>query len=122
MHKQYQNVNEVEDAIAELEYKQKTFSHKSASEESKMIKEIEQLKATLPKAKQFSLLKPSADKLYAEKKALLVQVSGIQAKLDVQNAEIEKLRQQMEEIKENQIDVKGEAEKVSKEIDKLSQD
>jgi uncharacterized coiled-coil DUF342 family protein len=71
MHKDYRNVSEVQAAIDELEHKQKTYSHKSASDEAKLIREIEQLKASLPKAKQFSTLKPKADKLYAEKKALL---------------------------------------------------
>ena len=50
MHKNHHNVDQVESAIAELEHKQKTFSHKSAAEEGKLIKEIEQLKASLPKA------------------------------------------------------------------------
>lgn len=109
-------------AINELENKHKTYSHKSASEESKMIKEIETLKASLPKAKHFSTLKPKADKLYAEKKVLLEQVKGFKSSLDAQNEEIEKLRKEMETIKENQQDVKGEADKVSKDIDKLTQD
>ena len=58
MNKQYQSADQVAQAIIELENKHKTYSHKSASEESKMIKEIELLKASLPKAKQFSQLKP----------------------------------------------------------------
>jgi|SanBayMetagenome_1026888.scaffolds.fasta_scaffold307030_2 hypothetical protein len=41
MHKQYNTVAEVQEAIDTLEHKQKTTSHKSASEESKLIKEIE---------------------------------------------------------------------------------
>ena len=102
MHKQYHNVNDVQAAIDELDMKQKTYSHKSASDEAKIIKEIEQLKASLPKAKQFSTLKPKADKLYAEKKVLLEQVRGFRASLDSQQAEIEKLRKEMETIKESQ--------------------
>lgn len=53
---------------------------------------------------------------------LLEEVKGYRARLDVQNAEIEKLRKEMESIRETQQDVKGEADKVSKDIDKLSQD
>lgn len=117
MHKQHHNVNDVQAAIDELDMKQKTYSHKSASDEAKIIKEIEQLKASLPKAKQFSTLKPKADKLYAEKKVLLEQVKGFRASLDSQQAEIEKLRKEMETIKENQQDVRGEADKVSKDIE-----
>lgn len=101
MHKNYHNVDQVESEIADLEHRQKTYSHKSASDEAKLIREIEQLKASLPKAKQFSTLKPKADKLYAEKKVLLEQVKGYRARLDEQNAEIEKLRKEMETIKEN---------------------
>ena len=107
-------------AIRELEHKQKTFSHKSAADETKLIREIEQLKASLPKAQKLSTLKPQADKLYASKKALLEQVKGFRVILDEQNAEIEKLRKEMETIKENQQETKGEADKISKEIDKLT--
>lgn len=101
MNKQYQSADQVAQAIIELENKHKTYSHKSASEESKMIKEIELLKASLPKAKQFSLLKPKQDKLYAEKKGLLEQVRAFKTQLDAQNLEIEKLRKEMEVIKES---------------------
>jgi len=65
-------------------------------------------------------LKPTADKLYTSKKALLEQVKGFRSILDEQNAEIEKLRKEMETIKENQQETKGESDKISKEIDRLT--
>jgi uncharacterized coiled-coil DUF342 family protein len=101
MSKQYTSFEQVQNAINELEHKQKTTSHKSASEETKLIKEIELLKASLPKAKQFSTLKPKQDKLYAEKKGLLTELNGYKARLDIQHEELEKLRKDMEAIKEN---------------------
>ena len=67
---------------SDLDHKQKTTSHKSASEEAKIIKELEQLKASLPHAKKFSGLKPRADKLYAEKKVKSEEVKVVRALID----------------------------------------
>lgn len=102
-----------------MDHKQKTSSHKSASDESKIIKELEQLKKSLPVAIEFSKLKPRADKLYTEKKAKLEEVKVVRATVDQQNAEIEKLRAEMETIKEQQQDTRGEADKITIEIDKI---
>lgn len=100
MHKDHHSVKDVQEAIQELDHRQKTSTHKSATDEEKIIKELEMLKRSLPKAKLFSGLKPKADKLYAEKKAKLEEVKGVRTIVDAQNLEIEKLRAEMEVIKE----------------------
>ena len=54
MHPDYRSAEHVTAAIQSMEYKQKTSSFKSANEENKLIKEIEVLKASMPKATRFS--------------------------------------------------------------------
>lgn len=58
MHGDYKTAEDVSNAIKSLEYKQKTSSFKSAVDEKKLIQEIEQLKASVPKAKRYSEIKP----------------------------------------------------------------
>jgi hypothetical protein len=122
MHKEHHTVKDVQEAIAELEYRQKTTTHQSAPEEEKMIKEIAQLKASLPRAKKFSQIKPKTDELYTEKKKVLEEVKKIRKVVDAKNVEIEEIRDQLEKAKESQQDVRGEADKVTVDIDALSEE
>ena len=53
MHKDFHSVAEVKEGIKRLEFEQKTTSFKSSGEENQLIKQIEQLKASVPKAERF---------------------------------------------------------------------
>ena len=100
MHKEYHGVDEVRDAIKHLEYEQKTTSFKSAVEENKLIKEIETLKASIPKAERFSEIKPKVKEYNEKKKEIwgqLKEQKSIAAKHEV---EIEGYRKEMEAHKE----------------------
>jgi len=52
----YRTEEEVKEAVKELEYRHKTGAFKSLNEENQLIKHIDAVKASLPKAKRFSEL------------------------------------------------------------------
>ena len=66
MHAQYHTEDQVKQGIKELEY-QMTTRTLNATQEQKMIKEISNLKKSIPSAKRFSELDPLIKQLKADK-------------------------------------------------------
>ena len=88
MHKDYHGVDEVKAGIKELEYKQKVTSL-TAQQESQVIREIEQLKASIPKAQRFDDIKPKIGELNAAKKEVWDKLKGVKAEVQAHEGEIE---------------------------------
>lgn len=122
MHKDYHGVEEVRDAIKHLEYEQKTTAFKSAVEENKLIKEIETLKASIPKAERFSEIKPKVKEYNEKKKEIWGQLKEQKAIAAKHEVEIEAYRKEMEAHKEAQSDVKEQADLISEDINKAQEE
>jgi uncharacterized coiled-coil DUF342 family protein len=67
MHSEYRSLDQVKSAITSLEYRHKTCTFKTATEENKVIKEIEVLRASIPKATRYSEIKPLTTELVSLK-------------------------------------------------------
>ncbi len=78
-----------------MEYRMST-STISAAEETRTIKEIKQLKESIPKAKRFSEIEPSIKELKSQKNKIWAEVKKIRSEEDVLNGEMEKIRKQLE--------------------------
>lgn len=122
MHKDYHGVDEVKDAIKHLEYEQKTTSFKSAVDENKLIKEIETLKASVPKAERFSEIRPKVKEYNDKKKKIWEQLKEQRAIAGKHEVEIEGYRKEMEAQKEAKSDIKDQADLISKDINKTSEE
>jgi uncharacterized coiled-coil DUF342 family protein len=114
MHAEYQHFDQVKDAIKRLEQKHKTTTFKSGTEENKVIKEIETLKASLNKAKRFSDIKPLATELINKKSEIWAELKEVKKNVEAKELEIEGIRKQMEVVKDDKSDIKDQADKITK--------
>lgn len=110
---------QVTDEIKNLEYKHKMGSFKSSTDENKLIKQMEQLKASMPKATRFSELKPLATDLIGKKQKAWGDLKEIRKEVEVKEVEIEKVRKEMEHIKEGQTGVREQVTELTGEADAL---
>lgn len=117
MHAEYQHFDQVKDAIKRLEQKHKTTTFKSGTEENKVIKEIETLKASLPKAKRFSDIRPLVTDLINKKSVIWGELKEVKKQVEAKELEIEGIRKQMEVVKDDKSDIKYQADKITKEIE-----
>jgi len=62
MHRDYKNLDEIKDAIKNIESRLETTSL-SMQEEKKLIRELETLKNSVPAAERFAAIKPEVKKL-----------------------------------------------------------
>jgi len=121
MHKDYHSVDDVRAGIDELEYKQKVTTMTNQLERE-TIRQIEQLKRSVPKAERFSEIKPQIASLNGQKKEVWDKMKVVKAEVAEHEAEIEKIRKEIEIMREGQTDVKEQADAVSKQIDKIEED
>lgn len=117
MHAEYQHFDQVKEAIKRLEQKHKTTTFKSGTEENKVIKEIETLKASLPKAKRFSEIKPLVTDLISKKSEIWAELKEVKREVEAKELEIEGIRKQMEVVKDDKSDIKDQADKITKQIE-----
>ena len=95
MHKDYHSVDEVKRGIEELEYKQKVTTMTN-QQERETIRQIEQLKRSVPKAERFSEIKPQIASLNGQKKEVWDKMKVVKAEVAEHEAEIEKIRKEIE--------------------------
>ena len=113
MHKDYKDVEEVKEGIKFLENKQKVTTL-TAQQERDIIREIEKLKMSIPKAERFSEIKPKVAELNQQKQEVWAKLKVVKAEVQGHETEIEKIRKELEAIREEQTDVKEQADAVTK--------
>ncbi len=118
MHSEFRTAEQVQAAIKNLEYRHKTCTFNSATEENKVIKEMEQLRASIPKANRYSEIRPLTAELVGKKQAIWGELKAVKKVVEGKQARIEKLRKEMEVVKEGQTDVKEQADRITADIDK----
>lgn len=117
MVKGYNSTEDVIKGIEQLEYKQKTTSFKSAGEENKVLKEIDTLKASIPKVKRFSEIQPRCKVLYDEKQNVWKELKVVKAELGKHEEAVEAHRSEMARIQDEKSDVKDQASAISTDIE-----
>ena len=63
--------------------------------EGKVIKEIDQLKASVPSAERFSAIEPEMKALKAEKNTVWAQIKKIRGEEEVINKEMDKIKEDL---------------------------
>lgn len=106
----------VQNAIKEAEYEQNTTTFKSSTIEMQLVKKIEQLKSSVPKAKRLSEITPRVKEISEKRKEIWGHVKELKKQGDELKTVIEEHRQKMEEIREEQTDVKDQVEKINEVI------
>jgi predicted aspartyl protease len=64
------------------------------------------LKASLPKAKRFSEIKPIVTELINKKSVIWAELKEVKKQVDVKELEIEGIRKQMEVVKDDKSEIK----------------
>ena len=113
----YSSEEQIKEAIRQLEFKRMNTQFRSATEENKVIKEMDSLKASIPNAHKLNLIKPKVAELNNKKNEIFTELKEVKKDLAVRDAEIEGLRKEMEAVKEGQNENKAKGDKVTVEID-----
>jgi len=113
----YSSEEQIKEAIRQLEFKRMNTQFRSATEENKVIKEMDSLKSSIPNAHKLNLIKPKVAELNNKKNETYNELKEVKKDLAVREAEIEGLRKEMEAIKEGQNENKAKGDKVTVEID-----
>jgi len=114
-------VEDVNNEIKDLEYRMTTSSI-SAAEETRTIKELKQLKESIPKAKRFSEIEPSIKALKAEKNKLWAEVKKIRGEEDKLNAEMEKIRKELEQTDAEKDTTRAALDAIQVKIEKVDEE
>lgn len=78
----------------------------SAAQESKIIKEISQLKESIPLAKKFSTIDPQIKELKAQKNKIWTEIKKIRAEEDHLNVQMEGIRKDLEAMNQEKGEIK----------------
>lgn len=113
----YSTEEQIREAIRQLEFKRMNTQFRSSTEENKLIKEMDILKASIPNAHKLNLIKPKVAELKNQKDEIYTELKEVKKDLAVREAEIEGLRKEMEVIKEGQNETKAKGDTVTVEID-----
>lgn len=95
MHPQCHTVDAVNDQIKESERRLTTTSL-NAQSEAKLCKEIEVLKASIPKARRFTEIDNKIKELAQKKNGIYAEVKKIRSQEDALNKEMEDIRKELE--------------------------
>lgn len=76
-----------------------TTTLKSASDEKKLLAEMKKLKESIPQAERLLEIKPVADGLWDQKKAMNEKISALMEQITAQEGEVEGIRKELEEAK-----------------------
>ena len=104
----------VEDVTAEIKQSERrlTTTSMSSQAEGQLIKEIEVLKQSVPKAKRFSEIEPEIKELKAQKNKIWNDIKGFKGQEEVLNREIETIRKEMEQTNAEKNETLAAADKI----------
>jgi len=90
-----------------------TTTSMSSQAEGRLIKDIDILKASIPKARRYQEIDPKIKDLKAQKNKIWSEIKGIKGEEDVLNAEMEKIRKELEQTNAEKDETKASADKIS---------
>ena len=114
----------VEDVTSEIKQSERrlTTTSMSSQAEAQLIKEIEVLKQSVPKAKRFSEIEPEIKDLKAQKNKIWNDIKGFKGQEEVLNREIETIRKEMEQTNAEKNETLAAADKIQEQIEACDQE
>ena len=94
----------------------------NAQAEGKLIKEIDTLKASIPKAKRFSEIDPLIKELKAQKNKIWNEIKTIKHQEDILNKEMEDIRKELEQTNVEKDATRAEADKIQAQIEAIDEE
>lgn len=116
MHPDYRTVESAEQAVKQME-RRLTTTTMSGQQESRLIKEIDQLKGSFPKVQRYQEIEGEMSTLKTKKGKIWGEIKELRAKEDVLNQEMEKIRKELEETNQEKDETRAKADAASVEID-----
>lgn len=104
----------VEDVTSEIKNSERllTTTSMNAQAEAKLIKEIDVLKNSVPKARRFSEIEPEIKDLKAQKNKIWNEIKGFKGQEEELNKEIESIRKEMEQTNAEKNETLAQADKI----------
>ena len=121
MHATCHTVEDVQSEIKDLERRLTTTSM-SGQQETKTIKEIDQLKASVPLAKRFSEIDPELKELKAQKKKIWNEIAAIRSKEDELNGEMELIKKDLELTNAEKDENRAQQDAIQAKIEKVDEE
>ena len=121
MHANCHTVDQVNDEMKELNRRLTTTSMK-ATEESRVIKELEKLRASIPSAKRFSRIEPDIKELKTKKNKIWGEIKVIRGQEDILNAEMEKIREAMAQTDSEKSETFAQLDAIQKQIEGVDEE
>lgn len=121
MHANCHTVEAVQGQIRDSERRLTTTSLNAAAE-AKLCKEIETLKASIPKAKRFSEIDLKIKDLATKKNGIYAEVKKIKAQEEGLNKEMEEIRKELETTNAEKDVTKGQLDNLQKQIDDVDKE
>lgn len=121
MHANCHTVEAVQQEIKDSERRLTTTSL-SAQAEGKLCKEIEVLKASIPKARRFSEIDVKIKDLSTKKNALYADVKKFKAQEEVLNKEMEEIRKELELTNAEKDVTRGQVDAIQKQIEVIDEE
>jgi len=115
----YTTEEQIREAMRQIEFKRMNTQFKSATEENKLIKEINTLKESIPQAQELAKIKPQIQELQKKKQEVWNELKEVKKVDSEKNAEIESLRKDMEARNEEKADQKSKGDAITKQIDNI---
>lgn len=111
----------VRDAIKDAERRLTTTSMSSQAEE-RLIKEIDLLKASVPKTKRYQVLEDEIKVLIAQKKEIWTEIQSIKKEEDVLNKQVDVVRKELELTNAEKDETKAQADKITEQINAVEEE
>jgi len=94
----------------------------SSQAETRLIKDIDILKASLPRARRYQEIDPQIKELKAQKNKIWTEIKGIKLEEDGLNAEMETIRKELEQTNAEKDESRANADKVSEQIEAVDEE
>lgn len=112
---------DVREAIKDGERRLTTTSMSSQAED-RLIKDIDLLKASIPKTKRYQVLEEEIKVLIAQKKEIWSEIQEIKNEEEVLNKQVDEVRKELEQTNAEKDETKAQADKITESINAVEEE